>query len=107
MGLDFTSIPDREGVALYVIHDGSVQETNRWKEYIDQLNKICDAQTVIMSLRDSVDAKKIMEFYGIEEAEIPVALAVQDDDELAYKWVGEAMPNQEEVAHLLEEVGTD
>lgn len=106
MGLDFTSIPDREGVALYVIHDGSVQEEQRWKEYIEHLNSMCGAQTVIMSIRDN-DAKKIMEFYGIEETEIPVALAVQDDDEIAYKWAGISMPNQEEVTHLLDQVGTD
>ncbi len=105
MGLDFTSIPDREGVALYIIHDGSSQEEQRWKEFVNRLQGMTQAQIVVMNSRDQ-DAQKIHEFYGLEDTEIPVLLAVRDDDQIAYKWGGMAVPPEEEIAHLLEEVGT-
>lgn len=105
MGLDFTNIPDREGVALYIIHDGSVQEGKHWKEFVDHIQPMTHAQIVVMSARDT-DAQKIHEFYGLDQVEIPVLLAIRDDDEIAYKWGGANVPSAEEIAHLLEQVGT-
>lgn len=103
MALEFSTIPDREGPAVYLMgHTGCEDEAKKLGEDIDALTD--DAiQTVYLDVQ-SGNGAQIAEFYGYSLDQLPVVLIVQDDDTIYQAWQGIDLPAADVVAHYLEQL---
>jgi len=98
MALDFTNIPDREGVAIYCLHDGTVTQEQTLKRLIDTLATNIPHQIVLLSANDT-DGEKIREFYDLDTANFPHVILVDDDDQIVASWSGGEIPSADVIAY--------
>ncbi len=99
MALDFTTIKDAEGPAVYLLHDGSHSQQRRLEEIADKIRAHrSKLQTVVISVRDP-NGDKLQSFYSLPSAELPHILVVRDNDELAYHWSGQHIPTIDVIIH--------
>jgi hypothetical protein len=104
MGLDFTSIPDREGVALYMLHTGNTFELQRLTRLEDEITTATDHQVVLIDVNSS-DGEQIRSFYSLDLEQLPTLLVIQDDDSIAYQWSGDAIPSSgTDIAYQLNQI---
>lgn len=104
MGLDFTSIPDREGAALYVLHNGNTVAVQRLTRLKDEITAASSHQVVLVDV-NTPDGKNICEFYQINADSLPVAMIVADDDTIPYQWSGDAIPtNANDIIYQLNRI---
>lgn len=105
MGLDFTSIRDREGAALYMLHTGNSVDLERLTRLKDDLAAAQDTHQVVLIDVQTPDGEKICEFYDIPLEQLPVAIIVQDDDSIAMRWDGNNIPESAaDVAYQLNQI---
>jgi 3-deoxy-D-manno-octulosonic-acid transferase len=104
MGLDFTSIPDKEGSALYIIHNPSVTEERRFEELKKEINQSSpEAQVVLLDI-STADAEQVRDFYDIMPESIPTAFIIADDDTLQHQWYGEDIPSADVICYHLSQI---
>ena len=97
MGLDFTSIPDREGAAIYLMHNAGIEQQRQMEHLAEQLRGSTDAQLEIID-GSSSDGRQIEQFYDLAPDNYPYVLIVRDDDELVAQWGGSEQPTAEQIA---------
>jgi len=101
MGLSFVSGVDKEGAALYLLHDGSGPQERAMEYLKQQLERLgLSHQIQVFSVRQE-DGEEIRDFYDIQT--MPSVLLVRDNDELAYSWSGE-MPPAETISYHARQV---
>lgn len=100
MGLDFTSIPDHEGAALYILHTRSSREIERLERLVGDVAKETTHQAVLIDIK-TPDGEKVRDFYDLPIEQLPVALIVRDDDSLAQHWYGDYIPTAKDIAYHL------
>lgn len=99
MGLEFTNIADKTGVAIYMIHDGTMNQQRSIERLAEEVAaKDPHRQIVVLSARDK-EAEKIRTFYGLSSIGFPYILVVADDDRLLHSWSGLHVPTADHVAH--------
>lgn len=91
MGLDFTSIPDSEGAALYILHTGNTRELGRFQRLADDVAKETTHQVALIDV-NSAEGENVRDFYDIMPEQLPAALIIRDDDSIAHQWLGEYIP---------------
>lgn len=103
MALEFTTIPDREGPAVYLLgHTGCEDQVKRLGEEIDAATE--DAiQTAYIDIQ-SGNGAQVAEFYGYGLEQLPVVMIVQDDDTVYQEWRGADLPAADIVAHYIEQI---
>ena len=103
MGLSFVSGNDREGAAIYILHDGSgpqEREMEMLKERLERLG--IQHQIQIFSVRDE-DGEEIRDFYDMQM--LPNLMIIRDNDEIAYSWQSQ-MPPAETIAYHARQVSS-
>ncbi len=91
MGLDFTSIKDTEGAALYILHTGNTLENERLQRLAAEVQEQTQHQVVTLDV-STPDGEKVRDFYDITPGQLPAVLIVRDDDSLVYQWHGSEIP---------------
>jgi hypothetical protein len=105
MGLDFTSIKDKSGAAVYIVHDGSVSQQRQCDKLAAELNEHTPKHQVLVISIKSHDGEQIANFYSLDRMSFPHALVVRDNDELAHHWYGHnGIPRAAELAFTLRSV---
>ena len=102
MGLDFTDIPDREGAALYFIHDGHSRSQAAMAKLAEEVSRNTSKQVVILSATDT-DARRIIEFYHLQGSNM--VLIIRDDDQLQHMWQQNETPQAEHIAYIANQIG--
>ncbi len=101
MGLDFTSIKDEEGAAVYVLHNPSVTETRRFEQLkADILQAKPDAQVELLDA-SRPESESIRDFYDIMPETLPVVFIIADDDTILYQWQSAEIPAADVICHYL------
>jgi arginine repressor len=104
MGLDFTSIPDKEGAALYMLHNGNsivLQQLTRLK---DEIAATSQHQVVLVDVH-TPDGEQIRDFYNINADSLPVLMIIADDDSILYQWSGSSIPtNGSDIVYQLNQI---
>lgn len=104
MPLEITSIPDREGAALYVVSSHDTATHQKLKRLVDEVSDLSQHQTALLEPGDG-DARKILDFYDITEDRLPVAMIVNDDDTLVETWHGAYIPtNASDISYRLSQI---
>ncbi len=103
MALEFTTIPDREGPAIYLLGNKSHEDVlTVLGRAIDDITPD-ESQTVCLDI-DSGNGAQVAEFYGYMREQLPVIMIVQDDDTIYQSWHGIDLPAADVVAHYLNEL---
>lgn len=104
MGLDFTSIPDREGAALYVLHTGNTVDLQRLTRLTDEVAAATNHQIVLIGV-NTPDGEKIRDFYDLDAGMLPIVMIVQDNDSIAMQWSGSSIPTSgSDIAYQLNRI---
>jgi hypothetical protein len=98
MGLDFTNIPDRAGLAIYCLYDGTITQQQSVERLVDTLKQQIPHQIFMISAHDQ-DGEKIRDFYDLDAGMFPHILLVNDDDQIVMSWSGSQMPTADVVAY--------
>lgn len=101
MALEFTSIEDTHGAALYILFSGASQEQRRFERLIDDLKHAGSEHQVVLLDVKTVDGEKIRDFYDVQVDQLPAALVIADNDTIVHQWHGSAMPSASEIAYHL------
>lgn len=103
MALDFTTIADRIGPAVYIIGDGAFDMEHRLKQLGEDIDKLTEDETQVVYLDpNSQDGQAVKEFYSL--GTLPVILIVMDDDTVPHQWVGSSLPRPDEVSYALSRI---
>lgn len=102
MGLDFTTIKDRHGSAIYFIHDGSDKDRIHFEKLAEEIEHRTKKQTVVMS-KDEKNAMDIIKFYQLKGTHF--VLIVRDDDQLHHYWSNGDHFDASHIAFLANQVG--
>ena len=107
MGLDFTSIPDRHGAALYILHTSSTLELQNFERLADDIRKANghSRQVVILDAK-TPDGEKVRDFYDIMPEQLPAVFIVRDDDSLAQLWLATQAPTASDIAYQLNQISS-
>lgn len=104
MGLEFTSIPDREGAAIYFICDGTPQGEQELRTIYDELaTQHLRAQLVWVGDTRSHDARKIIDFYDLKGSKF--VLIVRDNDQLHHVWSDGERFDPARIAYVARQAG--
>lgn len=104
MPLENTSIPDREGAALYAVSSHDTATYQKLERLCSEVQAHCSNQTMLLEPK-SPDAQKLCDFYDVLPEQLPVAMIVRDDDTLIELWYGEQIPtNGSDVAFRLSQI---
>lgn len=102
MGLDFLSIKDLHGVAIFLIHDGTRLSAQRMEHLADTIKRHTRKQVIVLSVKDH-DAMKLIDFYDLQGHNL--ALLIRDDDQLHQVWHDKEIPSGDQIAYLAEQTG--
>ncbi len=105
MGLEFTSIVDREGAACYMLHRGTVSDSRMFERLRQEISKNTDHQVVVVDAR-TTDGERIRDFYDIMPEQLPVVLIIRDDDSVAQLWSGSEIPGADMIAYQLKQISS-
>lgn len=101
MTLSFTAIPDRTGLAVYCLYDGTATQQRSVQRLVNALTSMLPRhQILILSAKDP-NGEKIRDFYDLHVGTFPHVLLVKDNDELASFWSGSEVPSAEVIAHTV------
>lgn len=104
MGLSFVGGEDKEGAAIYMLHDGSGPQERAMLDVKDRLERLkLPHQMQIFSVRDK-EGEEIRDFYDIQT--MPTVMIIRDNDELAYFWTGEQIPDAETISYHARQVSS-
>ena len=102
MALEFTSIPDRDGPAIYILTSGSSQLEDQLTKFGEEVDALTPDETQVCLLDpNSGDGLSIKEFYSLTT--FPVIMIVMDDDTIYHLWT-EDVPQPSEVSYYLSQV---
>lgn len=102
MALEFTTIPDREGPAVYIFSDGTTQSEQLLKQLGEEVDKLTQETTQVVFLDHTRgDGLATKEFYGLTT--FPCILIVMDDDTIPQQWNG-ALPRADEVSYAISQI---
>ena len=102
MALEFTSIPDRTGPAVYVFGDGTTQVNQQLMELGNAIDRLTPDETQVAFLDQSHgDGLSVKEFYGLTD--FPCVMIVMDDDTVPYQWTL-TLPQPDEVSYALSQI---
>lgn len=106
MGLEFTNIKDRSGVALYVLHNSNSMELTRLKSLAEEVRQLCEHQVAIIDIK-TPNGEQIRDFYDILPEQLPVVLCVRDDDSIAQMWSDQSIPAADVIAFTLKQESSE
>lgn len=104
MGLDFTSIPDREGAAFYILHTGNMLELQKFEHLLGEIRTMDNDHQVMLIDVNTPDGEQVRDFYDIMPEQLPVAFIIQDDDSLAAQWPGPEIPTADVIVYQLRQI---
>ena len=101
MGLDFTSIKDEDGAAVYVLHNPSVTESRRFEQL--KIDIVALKPTAQVELLDASrpEGEKVRDFYDFMPETLPVVFVIADDDTILYQWQSSEIPAADVICHYL------
>ena len=102
MGLDFTTIKDHAGSAIYLIHDGTENGKLTFESLAEDLKTRSKKQIIILS-SDEENGKEIIEFYQLRGNQF--VLIVRDDDQLHHVWSDGERFDASQIAYTAEQAG--
>lgn len=99
MALEFTSIPDRHGPAVYILHNHSARLAAQFTRLAEEIDALTPDETQVCLLEPSRgDGLAVKEFYGLTV--FPVVMIILDDDTVYQMWVSD-IPRPDEVSYAL------
>ncbi len=102
MALEFTTIPDRTGPAIYIIGNGTIDMEKQLKLLGEEVDKLTEDETQVVYLDPNTrEGQDIKTFYAIET--LPIILIVMDDDTVPYQWSG-TLPRPDEISYALSQI---
>jgi hypothetical protein len=104
MALEFTDLPDKAGVATYILADTTFEQ-DRWRLFIDETSKHTTNQVLLVD-KASDDARKIIDFYDLEKYQLPLIALIADDDTLHSVWGANEIPTPETVAFSANQISS-
>ena len=102
MGLDFTSIPDHTGSAIYLIDNGTEIDKRHFEKLASEISRRTKKQIFHMSSKDK-DAHAIVKFYQLRGTHF--VLIVRDNDQLHQVWSDGERFDASTLAHEAERAG--
>lgn len=106
MGLDLTNIPDKAGIACYILmHDTSV-ESERFEQIVAELSKLTQNQIQRLYI-NTAEGEQVRDFYDLMPEQLPAVLLVHDDDHLVHSWWGTDIPSADVIAHHMQVAGQE
>lgn len=102
MGLDFTDIKDQPGAAVYLIHDGSMTSQGNMERLAQAVSGATSKQVLVIAADDTT-GRQILEFYGLTAKNY--VIIVRDDDQLFQSWNETELPNADQIAYAVEQIG--
>jgi len=106
MPLENTSIPDREGAALYVVSSPDTVTHEKLDRLCADVRANCTNQVMLFDPNDN-DARTVCDFYDVLPEQLPVGMIVRDDDTLVELWYGDDIPfNPSDIAFRLTQVSS-
>ena len=103
MGLSFVDGKDRQGAAIYMLHDGSGPQERAMEMLKERLERLgINHQMQVFSIRDE-DGSEIRDFYDVQI--MPNVMIVRDTDEMSYNWEGQ-MPPAETIAYHARQISS-
>jgi sigma54-dependent transcription regulator len=101
VGLDFVSVKDQHGAALYILHHPNVTESRRFERLkTDIVQARPNAQVELFDV-SRPDGERIRDFYDIMPESLPSAFIIADDDTLLHHWQGSHIPGADTICHYL------
>lgn len=102
MGLDFTTIKDQIGSAIFLIHDGTDRDKEKFNQLAESLRTRSNKQIIVMS-SDENNAQKIVSFYKLRGTHF--VLIVRDDDQLHHVWFDGDNFDASQILYIAEQAG--
>lgn len=102
MGLDFTSIKDHPGSALYFIFDGTERDKNKFSSLMQDVQRKTRKQCLLLDIKDK-DSRKIINFYQLRGTHF--VLLVGDNDQLHHVWSDGEHFDASKIAYTAERMG--
>jgi len=102
MGLDFTTIKDQLGSAIYFIHDGTVNTEIELTRLMEDVSHRTKKQTILLSSKEQ-NGDAIVKFYNLKGTKFVVI--VRDDDQLHHVWSDGEMFDASQIAYIAEQAG--
>ena len=99
MGLSFISTEDKEGASLIIIYDGGILERDRWSRHKDKIEQL-GSQVYLLAI-DEEKAEEVRDFYDLDAENLPIVLALSEDDEIIESWNGDEVPDIDQIIYTL------
>jgi hypothetical protein len=107
MGLESTSIPDRDGAAVYFLYDSrsNTETVRRVETTVAELDRQAPDNDIEMVDIHSANGERVRSFYSIPLESLPIVLVIRDDDTLFHQWTLDQLPSVNEVLHMIRTIG--
>lgn len=102
MGLDFTTIHDMPGSAIYFIHDSTDRVRLEFERLMDEVSRRTKKQLVLLSSKEKNGAD-VVRFYNLHGTKF--VLVVRDDDQLHHVWSDGERFDASQIAYTAEQAG--
>jgi len=102
MGLEFTTISDLQGAAIYFLHDGSEHNKSSFTGLMSDVQRRTKKQCVLLDSK-SEDGMKIRRFYALKGTHF--VIIVRDNDQLHHVWSDGEHFDASKIAFTAEQAG--
>ena len=102
MALDFTTIKDEPGTAVFLMHDGSTMGERYMTDLAEDIRRRTKKQIILLDGSETV-GRSVLEFYGLATGRY--VLLVRDDDQLHQVWREGDNFDAAQIAYLAEQAG--
>ena len=104
MALDTTNLKERNGTVLYFLYT-SVTSQQDFARTADAIKASYPGAQIYSLDVKSADGEKVRDFYDISPDQLPAALIVRNDDQLAASYSSTAIPSAEQLAYEPKSIG--
>jgi hypothetical protein len=102
MSLDFTTIKDQAGSAIFFMHDGTERSEASFRRLMEDVQKRTKKQCLLFSAKDE-NGTKIIRFYSLRGTNF--VIIVRDDDQLHHVWSDGEQFDASKIAYTAEQAG--
>lgn len=102
MGLEFTTIKDAPGAAIYFISDGTEADGKIFSQLAADVSSRSKLQCIVLNVKDK-NAGAILDFYDLKGTHF--VIIVRDNDELHHVWSDGERFDVGQIVYFAEQAG--
>ncbi len=102
MGLEFTTIKDMPGAAIYFISDGTEVDKKMFHQLAADVSSRSKLQCIVLEIKDK-NAAAILDFYDLRGTHF--VIIVRDNDELHHVWSDGERFDASQILYYAEQAG--